>query len=97
MPARLVHHLTASRVAAAYAIVGVIYIQTSDRVLAIISKDYPQYQSLQTVKGWAFIALTSLVLWVMLRQRFAQLQNSLDAVSHAENRLRGALDAAGGL
>ncbi len=96
MPARLVPHFTAFRVAAAYALVGVLYILTSDRLLTLISGDYQDYQSYQTFKGWAFIALTSLALWAVLRGTLAQLENAFDAVSQAENRLRGALDAAGG-
>lgn len=96
MPARLVPPLTAFRVAAAYALVGVLYILTSDRLLALLSRDYQHYQSYQTFKGWAFIALTALALWALLRGALAQQQNALDAVSLAEDRLRGALDAAGG-
>ncbi|PYF10353.1 PAS domain S-box-containing protein/diguanylate cyclase (GGDEF)-like protein [Rhodobacter viridis] len=96
MPARLVHHFTAFRVAAAYALVGALYILTSDHMLAAISGDYQQYQSYQTFKGWAFIAVTSFALWAVLRGTLSQLEQSLDAVSLAEDRLRGALDAAGG-
>ena len=96
MPARLVQHVTAFRIAAAYALVGVLYILTSDRLLALVAGDLPQYQSYQTMKGWGFIALTSLGLWLMLRFAFRRLEHTLRAVTRAEDRLRGALDAAGG-
>ncbi|WP_444460409.1 sensor domain-containing protein [Rhodobacter capsulatus] len=96
MPAKLVHHLTAFRIAAAYALVGVLYVLTSDRMLTAISADYQQYQSYQTFKGWAFIALTSLALWGILRGALARQETAFEAVSQAEDRLRGALDAADG-
>ena len=96
MAARLVHHITAFRVAVGYALLGVLYILTSDRLLALVSGNYQEYQSYQTMKGWAFIAVTSLALWAVLRVGLARLERSLEAVSQAEDRLRGALDAAGG-
>jgi len=88
--------LTAFGVAAAYAVASGVYILTSDRFLALFEQDLSHYQYYQTAKGWAFVALTSLALWLVLRAAWSRLQSSLDAASLAEDRLRAALDAAGG-
>ncbi|PTV95730.1 diguanylate cyclase/phosphodiesterase with PAS/PAC sensor(s) [Rhodobacter aestuarii] len=80
----------------AYAVMGVLYVLTSDWILGRIVPDLTKYQMFQTVKGWTFIALTALGLWVILRHVLGRLETSLADANLAESRLRGALIAAGG-
>ncbi|MCB6177622.1 EAL domain-containing protein [Rhodobacter sp. Har01] len=96
MKARQSPKLMALRVAGSYALVGTAYILLSDRLLTTLAGDYHDYQLLQTYKGWAFIALTSIVLWIVLSSIWTRLSRTFSAVLLAEDRLRMALTAAGG-
>lgn len=79
-----------------YAVFGVAYILFSDRILASLAGNYAHYQQLQTAKGWAFILLTALGLWLLLRWAWAELSRAAEVAIKAEDRLRLALTAAGG-
>ncbi len=88
--------LSAHHVALAYALFGVLYILLSDRLLIALAGNYEHYQALQTAKGWAFIGLTSLALWLVLRAVWRRLDQTLHEVLLAKDRMRMALDAAKG-
>ena len=80
-----------------YGVFGAVYILFSDSLMAGLAGDYAQYQRLQTAKGWGFILLTALGLWLLLRRAWARLSQTAEVAIQAEDRLRLALTAAGGL
>jgi PAS domain S-box-containing protein len=57
-----------ARIAAIYALVGVLWILLSDRVVAFLYHDQETVTRISIFKGWAFIALTSLLLYLLIRQ-----------------------------
>ena len=57
----------ALRVAAAYALLASAYIVTSDRLLDRILTDAAALSRAQTAKGWAFVFVTTVLLFVVLR------------------------------
>ncbi|MBZ4021164.1 hypothetical protein CKO11_01635 [Rhodobacter sp. TJ_12] len=88
--------LTALVLAIAYAVVGVVYITTSDWLLGKFVPELQQYQLFQTLKGGASIGVTAFGLWLILRFALGRLEKALAETRLAESRLRGALLAAGG-
>lgn len=83
--------------ALSYGVFGAFYIVFSDRILTSLAGDYAHYQQLQTAKGWGFILFTALGLWLLLRRAWAQLSQAAEVAIKAEDQLRLALTAAGGL
>lgn len=57
-----------------YAVVGGLWILFSDRALSALVPDQVAYQELQTYKGWFYIAVTSLLLFVLLSRAVKKTQ-----------------------
>lgn len=55
-------------VAAIYGLLGILWIGFSDRLVTALTDDLRLLTWLQTVKGWAFVALSALVILVLVRQ-----------------------------
>lgn len=96
MTTRRPFRLTAAHVALGYLAVGVGYISLSDHLLSLMAGNLESYSTLQTAKGWAFIGVTALVLWAVLRSILCRLDRSLSQVAVSEDRMRMALTAANG-
>lgn len=60
--------LISLRVAGLYLLVSVLWIPLSDAVVNRIAGDRDDLNRLQTIKGWGFLILTSLLLFVLIRQ-----------------------------
>jgi protein-histidine pros-kinase len=74
----------ALRASLIYGAVGAAWIALSDRFLNLTLSDAAQISGLQTYKGWAFVALTSALLFVVLRnhlQRWERAQRRAEAAS----------------
>lgn len=85
-------------IATGYAVLGLTYIAWSDQALeALTAHNHPLYRALQTWKGWGYIVVTALLLWVVLRAAFQAIHRKMQDAQVAERRLRLALDAAGGI
>ena len=56
----------ALRVSLYYAIFGGLWILLSDRLLETFVKDITQLSSIQTYKGWLFVALSALLIHSLL-------------------------------
>ncbi len=59
-----------------YAAFGTIWILASDHILGLLVQDAAQIATLQTYKGWAFIAITALLLYALIRRRGDELPNA---------------------
>ncbi|HEY8909731.1 MAG TPA: EAL domain-containing protein [Desulfosporosinus sp.] len=76
------YKITPSRIALIYALIGGGWILFSDRLLGFIVTDDHLFRQLETAKGWLFIAVTSVLLYVLLRWGFKSLQRSEKEMVH---------------
>ncbi len=61
---------SALRVAAAYALFGTLWIFGSDRILEALIADPHRMTMVQTYKGWAFVAASTLLLFAAVRREW---------------------------
>lgn len=64
------------RIAAIYALTGALWILLSDRVVAMLYHDQESITRISIFKGWAFILLTSLLLYLLIRQYAGKIRGS---------------------
>jgi len=69
----------AVRVAGIYLAVGVLWIVLSDIVLAAFTRDVATLSMWQTVKGWVFIAVTAVLVYLLVRRAEARLRMVAEA------------------
>jgi PAS domain S-box-containing protein len=76
------------RTSLAYALAAALWILFSDRALTALVPDQATVNALQTYKGWAFVAATATLLYLVLRAQLQGWQQEADARSTAEAALR---------
>lgn len=74
-------------VAATYGFVGALWIGFSDQFVAQFGLDESQLTRMQQYKGWAYVLLTSLLLYLLLRYTLRYLDRSLKALHRSRDRL----------
>lgn len=79
---------SALRIVALYAAFASAWIYSSDALLAWLFTDVRTISWASTVKGWFFVAVTSLLLYVLIRRLIAHLQDALQTVREREQELR---------
>jgi PAS domain S-box-containing protein len=91
----------ALRTGCLYGLVGALWILLSDRLLVALVSDSNSVNQLQTYKGWAFVAVTAVLLYVTLRGQLrrwegeaAARKQSEAALRESQMRLAGILDTA---
>ena len=75
---------TALRVAAAYALFGALWIAGSDRLLEALVADLHRMTVLQTLKGWAFVAASTLLLYLVVLRELRTTERVEDALRRSE-------------
>ncbi len=79
------------RVTLVYALFGVLWIFLSDRMVAILEENLEGVTFLQTMKGWIFVGLSSLLLFVLTRQAFeAQKRTEREKLEVFDKTVEGA-------
>ena len=77
----------ARRLVASYALFSFLWILFSDKAVGYLFSDPAQIVLISTLKGWLFVAVTSLLLYVLARRLFVQIQaharRELDARSES--------------
>jgi len=63
---------SARRIAVLYIFFGGVWILLSDRLLAVLVSDPGRMTALQSYKGWAFVAASSLLLYIAIRREFRE-------------------------
>ncbi|MBP8276394.1 MAG: PAS domain S-box protein [Propionivibrio sp.] len=63
------------RLVGIYALFSFLWILFSDKAVGYIFRDPTQIVWVSTLKGWLFVAVTSLLLYVLARRLFAQIQS----------------------
>ena len=81
-------------VAGAYALLGASWIFFSDRLAAALSSDAATMRVLSTYKGWFYVAVTAVLLYVVLRRYTGAMVAANDALRQSRDSLGATLDAA---
>lgn len=71
----------AARIALTYAILSAVWILFSDRLVQVVTTDPAWMTGLSILKGWAFVAVTATMLFLMVRRLVAR-------VAHREAQFR---------
>ncbi|WP_439113469.1 PAS domain S-box protein [Hydrogenophaga sp.] len=64
------------RVVVIYSVVAFLWIWLSDRAVDLLFHDHGLYPSAQTWKGWLFVGVTTVFLYVLLRRLHGQIQRA---------------------
>ncbi|SFP64719.1 PAS domain S-box-containing protein [Mesorhizobium sp. NFR06] len=83
-------------VAGLYALVSAVWIAFSDRALVSLVGGYSQYQHLQTYKGWLFVSVSALVMFLFLQSAWKAILAAYETALESERRLELALASADG-
>jgi diguanylate cyclase (GGDEF)-like protein/PAS domain S-box-containing protein len=87
-PARKTGTNAAWPIVLTYAGFSSLWILLSDKIVAILFSDPATMTLVSMIKGWLFVAVTSLFLFGLIRQLVDGLNHSLDAVSQREKELQ---------
>ena len=83
---RSLHKRTAVRTVAFYAIIAGLWIYFSDTLLAWFLSDPDQLTQAQTFKGWFFVAVTSMLLYLYLSYCLQVQRNCEDAIEGEQDK-----------
>src|SRR5271165_2897340 len=78
----------ALRLAVIYAFFGALWILVSDRISFYLVPDLQRVERLQTYKGWFFIAVTSVLLWLLAKRFFSQVRAAEEALHRLNRKLQ---------
>ena len=92
----------AVRTAVIYAVAAGLWIVGSDHVVALITRDPAEMEQISVLKGWLFVAVTAVLLYLGLRRPLlrweraaAERQQAAAALQQSEERFRTFVDQAG--
>lgn len=85
---------SALRIVLVYALVSGLWVLVSDWLLTTIITEPYAHTAFQTLKGWAFVVVSALVLYLLLRHEFAARAAAETARRASELRLGTVLDIA---
>lgn len=78
----------ALRIALLYALLAGGWIAVSDHLVAQLALSPETRERLSVLKGWAFVAVTALLLFGLLRREFAARRNTETALRRSQEQLR---------
>ena len=76
------------RVALLYALFGGLWILLSDRLLAALITDISLLTTMQTYKGWVYVAISALLIYFLLRRELAAQEITENKLRESEERYR---------
>jgi len=79
---------TALRISLVYAVVALIWIAVSDWSLLLFAGTTLAAALLQTFKGWLFVGVTAVLLFVLIRRSLQAMAAAVQALSEKEQSLR---------
>jgi HD-GYP domain-containing protein (c-di-GMP phosphodiesterase class II) len=85
------------RIAVLYALFGGLWIAASDRILETLVQDPHRLSLIQTFKGWAFVALSALLIAGLVRREMQKGRDSELLVQQAREQAACRLDRLGAL
>lgn len=75
------------RIILIYAVLGGLWILFSDRLLGAAVSDPATLTMLQTIKGWAYVLATALLIYCLIRWDMEALRRSEEALQKANAEL----------
>ncbi|MDD2896099.1 MAG: PAS domain-containing sensor histidine kinase [Aliarcobacter sp.] len=85
---------SAFKISIIYFIFSLIWIYFSDSALNFIVKDSEKLQLLQTMKGWFFITISSILLYLLTKQFFLNLQKEKDKLANTNDMIEKIIENA---
>ena|GEM_PF-6577760 len=83
------------RIVLLYLLFGLIWIFFSDSILSSLVSSYEKYTRYSIYKGWAFILITSVLLYLLVRKTLQQQTQIESSLQVSEERWKFALEGAG--
>ena len=83
------------KVAGLYAFFGFFWILFSDRLILLITKDPEDLAHIQTFKGWFFILVTAILLYLLVRLVLRAQEKTASSLRQSEKRLSATLSSIG--
>ena len=77
-----------ARIVATYVVLASLWILTSDEILVLLVANPANRVSWSIAKGWAFVAVTALLLFAMIRKLTRQLEEQHQAILTGEAKYR---------
>jgi len=84
---------SAFRIASIYLLIGSLWILFSDRAVALVSRSPEMLIALSTIKGWAYVAITAVILYWLIRREFTSSRASEERLRLIEERFQLAMQA----
>lgn len=85
---------SAIKIASLYLALSTAWILLSDRVSYYLFQDSESLSTIQTFKGWLFVAVTSLVIFLLIERKFRNFAATEDALRKSEHSLQSIFRAA---
>lgn len=79
---------SALKIVAYYILFGCLWILFSDELLSSLIAQKDLLTRWQTIKGWTFIIVTAVMLYLLISRSLAQIQRSSSALATSEARFR---------
>jgi PAS domain S-box-containing protein len=79
---------SALRIAAAYILVSAIWIVSSDYLLLAVFRDPNLITNYQTIKGWVFILISGILIFILARREYTGWMRSASALANVNRALR---------
>ena len=79
--------LTPLKIAVAYVVAGAVWIAFSDRLLIALFSDGPLFDAVMTGKGWLFVAVSGVILYMMLSYRERALRQTRTELERSRTQL----------
>jgi PAS domain S-box-containing protein len=92
MVTKTVPHRAAFVITVIYAVFGFLWILLSDRTLHVLVPDDELALRLQTWKGWFYVALTALMIYLLIRFFLSRVTETAQKLTRSEERFAGLLD-----
>ncbi|WP_127478117.1 HD-GYP domain-containing protein [Sulfurivermis fontis] len=87
-------HSEALRIVGLYVLFAALYILFSDQLVPLLTDDPIQTARLQTTKGWAFVAITGALLYLLIQRSLGIVLASREAARRSEQYFRDTFDQA---
>lgn len=83
---------SALRIAGIYALVSGIWIIASDTIMRRLVTDQAMVERISVFKGWFFVIVTAVMLWVLIRRLLLEIEDASKEVRNREAYIRAILD-----
>ena len=84
---KLDHAVFPWRTVVVYLLFGLLWIGLSDRILRFFVDDMQHYQSIQSIKGWIFVFISSAIIYIVLRLEYRKIFSLTEEVSSKNQEL----------